>query len=455
VSSATAPPSSKTSRRPFAGAADRNPLPEGTIAVGLGLVVAGLSAYGFLSVSSHALGGDRFASLSALWFLTFILAPGVFLPVEQEVGRALAHRRALHLGSLPVVRKAAVLALGLVGIVLVILLTAAPLGLVERLLHDSWFLMACLVLAFLGYATQHFLRGVLSGHGDFGRYGLLMGLDGSLRVFGAISLSVIGVEHLGAYGLLVGLPPFLAAYVAGRGRRRVLAPGPEASWSELTPNLGWLLVGSVLASALVNAGPLATNLLADPDERQLVTSFAAAVLIARVPLFLFQAVQAALLPKLARLAAQNELTEFRTGLRKLLVVVVGVGVLGTGGAFAIGPWAVSTFFATDAEIGRRTLTMLALASAVYMLAVAMAQAVIALHGHARVALGWGLAMAAFLTVTAVSTDDLLLRVESGQVSGSVTAAVVFALFLRLAVRRGAQPTPDSLLEAVYDMPVEP
>src|SRR4051812_35850671 len=44
-----------------------------------------------------------------------------------------------------------------------------------------------------------------------------------------------------------------------------------------------------------------------------VTTFTYGVLLARIPLFLFQAVQAALLPRLSRLAARNELDEFRSG----------------------------------------------------------------------------------------------------------------------------------------------
>jgi peptidoglycan biosynthesis protein MviN/MurJ (putative lipid II flippase) len=90
-------------------------------------------------------------------------------------------------------------------------------------------------------------------------------------------------------------------------------PGPPAPYAEVTPNLGWLLLGSVFAAALVNAGPLAATLLATDDEKHLVTQFTYGVLLARIPLFLFQAVQAALLPRLSRLAARNEIAEFRSG----------------------------------------------------------------------------------------------------------------------------------------------
>ena len=174
--------------------------------------------------------------------------------------------------------------------------------------------------------------------------------------------------------------------------------------------------------------------------------------MARVPLFLFQAVQAALLPKLARLAAAGELTEFRVGFRKLLVVVIGTAAIGTAAAFVLGPWAVSLF---DATLSRSTITLLALASGLYMIATAIAQAVIALRGHHQVAFGWISALTTFVVVTALAGDDLLLRVNLGLVSGSAVALVWFAFALRARIRSGAQPDEDSLVEALLDLPLEP
>ena len=65
-------------------------LPSGTIPVGLGLVVAGLSAYGFQVIAFRVLGAEPYAALNGLWVTAFVLAPGLFLPLEQEIARALA-----------------------------------------------------------------------------------------------------------------------------------------------------------------------------------------------------------------------------------------------------------------------------------------------------------------------------------------------------------------------------
>jgi hypothetical protein len=80
--------------------------------------------------------------------------------------------------------------------------------------------------------------------------------------------------------------------------------------------------------------------------------------------------------------------------------------------------------------------------------------VIALHGHSWVALGWLSAMAVFLVVTTVSSDDLFLRVELGLVAGSLTACMVFAYALRARINSGAVPDAETMLDGVIDSPFE-
>ena len=417
----------------------------------VGLIVTGLSAYGFLSITRFGLGTDASAPVNQLWFATFILAPGFFLPVEQEVGRALAHRRALGQGGLPVLRKAALLSIGLLAIVGTVLVGIAPF-LTRELFDDSWVLFGCLLLAFTGYAVGHFLRGTLAGTGRFQQYGLFMGSDGLIRVTACAIFALAGVTAVGAYGLLVGLPPLIAVFIVLRGDYHLTPEGPPAQWSEITPNLGWLVVGSLAAAALVNAGPIAANLLADPDQDVIVSEFSYAVLVARVPLFMFQAVQAALLPKLARLAAQGLFDDFKQGFRRLMIVVVSVGMGGVFLAFTIGPTVLEIVF--NAEIGRRTLTLLALGSAMYMVALGIAQAVIALHGHAWAGIGWVAGLTTFVVVAASSSTDLLLRVELGLVCAPLVAMTIFSCALYVKLRSGAEVDQSSIIDAITDHPLE-
>ncbi len=430
----------------------RVPLPEGTIPVGLGLLVSGLASFVFLRVGKDALGGEEpFSPVLSLWFATFALAPGFFLPLEQELGRALSHRRALGQGTRPVVRKVALLGLGLAAIVSVLMLAAGPL-IADSYFDGEWVMMFALVVAFASYAPVHLARGISSGSGRFKSYAVVMGADGVVRVVLCLILAAAGVATVGPYGMAVALAPLVGFLLVWWGKQLRTEDGPPATWGEVTPNLGWLLLGSVFAAGLVNAGPVAANLLREPDQKELVTQFGYGVLLSRIPLFLFQAVQAALLPRLSRLAARNQLDEFRRGFRKLLVLVIAVGVIGTVGAYAVGPYVIRKMY--DAELQSRTLAMLALSSALYMLALALAQAVIALRGHALVGAGWGLGMITFVLVTWLSADQLFRRIEFGLIASSAASLCAFAVALKRQLRKGVEPDHGSMMDAIIDMPFE-
>jgi len=430
----------------------RAPLPEGTLPVGFALLIAGIATYAFFKVGTTALGGEEeFAPIAALWFATFSLAPGFFLPLEQELGRALSHRRASGDGGLPVVKRVVQLGAIITTIVLVALLAASPI-ITTEFFDGDWWMVAALVTAFVAYAPAHLARGVCAGHGRFRAYAVVIGSDGVVRIAACLVLATIGITAAGPYGFVVALSPLVAVVAVGLRGHLGAEPGPESPWGEVTQNLGWLLVGTVCSAALLNAGPLAAQLLSDEDQKEVVTQFGFGVLLARIPLFMFQAVQAALLPRLSRLAARGEFDEFRLGYRRLMQLVTAVGVVGTGGAFVLGPWAVELVY--GAELGGRTLAMLALSSALYMAALATAQAVIALRGHALVALGWAIGAVVFLLGTWWSSDPLFRRIEIGLVLSAASALACFAVALRRQLRLGASPTHGSLIEAITDMPFE-
>jgi len=402
-------------------------LPSGTLAVGGGLLVLGLSAYVFLAVSARAVGPVRFASLSVLWVLVYTAGPGLFLPLEQETGRAVAARRARGLGGRPVLARAAALGSGL----LVALVLAALLArrlLLTHLFDDDGLLLAGLLLSIVGLGSASLYRGALAGTGRFARYGGQLAIEGCLRLVGCGLLAAASVNAAGPYGLLVGLSPIIAVALTMRSPRSLLEPGPPASWAEMSGALALLLVGSVLSQALVNAGPVLVKVLATDAEQRVAGQFLAGLIVARVPLFLFTAVQAALLPGLAALASSGRHQELRARLRRMSVMVAVIGVIGSVGAFALGPLVVRIFFGAAFGLGRLDLLYLAAASAAYMLALVWAQGLIALRGHGLAALGWLIGVVVHLSVTA-TTAGLLPRVEFGFLAGTTSAAGAMLLLL--------------------------
>jgi O-antigen/teichoic acid export membrane protein len=385
--------------------------------------------------------------------MVFLAGPGFFLPLEQEVSRALAARRALGTGTGPVVRRAAMFGAVICVLLIASTLVASPL-IVSQLFDHDWLLMLGLLLGMAGYCIELLARGTYSGLGRFRPYSIVIGSEGLVRFLICAGLAVGGVTYAGWYGLALGIAPLVAVVLSLRGQRGLITEGPDAPWSELSSALGALLVGSVLAMALVNGGPIAMKLLAAKGEDEKVAAFFTAVIIARIPLFLFQAVQAALLPKLSALASAGRFDEFKKGFRRLVMVIGGAGFVAVIGATLIGPTAIEILYGSDYTLGHRTVGLLAAGSVLFMLAQAMAQAVIALGGHTRMALCWAVSVMTFLVFTAAG-HDLYLRVEVGLLAGSAIACLGMAALVAQLVRSGAMLNTGDLIEAIHDLSVEP
>ena len=423
----------------------RSAIPEGTLSIGIGLLVAGVTIYIFFKIGQQALGQEKFKPLVSLWFVMFAIAPGFFLPIEQELSRAVAHRRALNQGVGPVVKKVALLCAVTVVFLLALILLLSPM-INDNLFEGNVIITVSLAIAIVTYGALYFTKGLSSGLGKFSAYGFIVGADGAIRVLACTALLLLGVTQLSAYSLIIVITPIIGVMIVLLAGQLKTESGPPATWSEITENLVWLLGGSIFAAALVNAGPLTVDILGDSQDAIRVTQFGNAVLLTRVPLFLFQAVQAALLPRLTRLAARGDLVEFKIGFRRLVVLVIGVGIFGTIGAFLFGPFFLDLVY--GGGIDRRTLTLLALASAIYMMALAIAQAVIALRGHRLVALGWLLSFLSYVLCAWKVSQDLFLRVEVALVVSSTVALVSFALSLKALLKSGATVDIESVTTAV-------
>ena len=435
---------------------ERNPFPEGSATIGLWLIIAGVTAYLFLAISGRALGSNRYSALAVLWVIAFTAAPGFFQPLEQEIARAVAARRARRIGTLPVIERAALtgglLALGLV---VVILIAALVSPLVDSLFKGQSLLVWALAIMLVGYLAEHMTRGVLAGYDRFGPYGLLVGSEGILRLVACIVFVVVGVETAGPYGLLVALAPFAAVAISLRGQKGLVEPGPPASWKEISANIGLLVAGSALALALLNAAAVVVQLLASSSESEKTSWIFAGMLLSRVPLYFFQAIQATLVPELSEQRGAGEREAFRAGLRKLTVAVIVIGAASAIGSTLLGPWAVRTFFGSDFQLGARDMALLGFGSAIYMLALTLGQALIALEHHGRYAVAWVMGVVAFLVIVVISGADVLLRAELAYAIGSTVTLVAMAALLWRPLRDTTGREAEAFLDAVRAEPIEP
>jgi O-antigen/teichoic acid export membrane protein len=412
----------------------------GPVAAGLG--VLGLASFAFLSVCGRALGPAELAPLATLWVLINALGPALFQPLEQEIGRSVAHRSASGDGARPVFLRACLLAVGAVGLAGVVLLVARrPLA--DGVFHGQQVMVLGLFLGLAGLCAEHLSRGAFAGGGAFPRYGTQLAVDGVLRIGSAAALTVIGVATGGWYGLCLGLAPALAVLLTARRLGPAVHPGRHASWGEIGHAVGWLTVGALASQFVVNAAPIAVNLLAAPDEQARAGIFISVLVLARIPLFLFAAIQASFLPGMAALAAAGDTAGYR---RRLMLVTAAVSALGAAGLVVIlgvGPWLVRLVYGPDFVTTRGDLWPLAAASGLFMMGSAISQALISIRGYRSSVAGWASGAAVFLVVLTLPLR-LELRVGYAFLAASAVAVLILLLAMRLKLHRPLAVDPAAL-----------
>ncbi len=404
-----------------------NPFPSGTIIAGLGFLISGLAAYGFLSIASHHLTPEEYSPLATFWAMLWILAPGFFYPLEQEIGRATAARRAMHIGVRPLIIRAALIGFALFAVLIIALaLFAFPIA--NELFSGHISLVIALGLALLAYLAEYTMRGVLAGNGLFNRYSMLVSLEGFFRIAPVAIVIILGVATTGVLGIILAAAALLATVLAPIGAKNLAEAGPHSPWNEISNALGFLLLASFCNQFLTYAGAVAIRLLSSPTQHSAAGVFLNGLVVARIPLFLFQAIQAALLPQLSSLLGKGDFNAYRKAFMRLFLVVIGIGIIGTLGFLVLGPWVVTLFFGHAYGVLSHTdMGLLALASAFIMVGLTLTQSLLSLGHYGYAALAWFGGTVAFLIMVLLTPHfGLFFRVELALAVGCAVTVIIAA-----------------------------
>ena len=407
-------------------------LPTGTLLVGAGLAVLGVGSYAQLAVAGHSLSTAGMAAMSVLWSIVFWIGVGLFFPVEQELIRLVAARTARGEGIVPVARRAALLA----GAILAA--TLAPLAVAARPLADSLFsgdigMVGALAAALLGLAVTSVIRGVLAGRGKFTAYGGSLAIDGGLRIALACALGIAGVRSPAAFGLTLAVPPLLSTACMLGPLLRDLYPGPAIAWTVMCRGLGLLIGTMLLAQFVVNVAVINVRLLS-PGDPAVVGALLAAMILARVPLFVFTSLQVSLLPGLAGAVAAADKARFRQLAARGCGIVTVLGIAGGVPAAILGPRLIRVLFAARPTLGHADFAWLAAGTLFYMLAMVLGQSAMALSRHRDQLLAWMTGVLVLVAIT-LGPGEVKRRVEVGYALSSLTVAVVLALVVFLRTSR--------------------
>ena len=418
----------------------RRGLPGGGSAIWV-LISTGVNAastYVLLIVVARALGPVRLADFSVFWAVTIISGLGFFLPLEQETARRVAAGR---FGPVRAVWGRA-LRLGMINA----LVAAAIAAIVWWRGQDGPVIALAYLVAAAGYALQFPSRGVLSGQRRLARYGSVAAVDAVVRLAGVLVLAIVGVHATAAYDLVIAGSAVAAAVVATRlagmpaRSGPVQPPAPQAPPAPLRDGFARDALRLVLAAAcmqlLLNSGTLVARGFAGPGQVALAGQLLVVMTVARLPVFLFQSLQATYLTRLAGGVQRGD----QVAVRRLLLLLAGavgtVAAVVVVGAAAIGPWAVPALFGKEYAVSRTAAVLVAVSVASYLIASVANDAAVAVGAHRRIAAAWpvGVLVAAG---TVALLGDLVVRSTVPLALGAVVAA---ALLLPGITRHVRAPT---------------
>lgn len=398
-------------------------------------IALALANYAVLALSGRALSASGFAVLSAFFLLVNTAGRGVFAAVELELTRSIADARARGVHE-TVVRSTALRHTGLLaGVAALALAAAGPL--LWQTLGNQLSVVALLAVGMASIAFSYWVRGPLAAARRYHRYTATFGIEAVVGLAGAAALAVTGVAAVPAWVAVFALAPLASLFVAafsvrGDGQHAVNAMAADGTANMTSPGqFGWSTMLLFTSQALWNLGPVIV-VYRLPEAPMIAAGFAAFAVILRVPILLFPALQAILLPPVTARFSRGD----RSGVARVLGWLgVWLGVLGVGWMAAALLLAEPVVELVFSAIGAVPPTAVIAALALSALLGAMAQllqiGLVAQQRQRTVALCWVAGLTVFV-MTAFAPFDPVIAAAVGQLAGAVCAVVL----LGIALHRG-------------------
>jgi O-antigen/teichoic acid export membrane protein len=396
----------------------------------IGIAATGLFTFAYFGVAGHVLDHDDYGRVSLLWSLLFVIMSVIYRPVEQLLSRTIADRRARGItAGHPLRTPALIQAAFALGFLVVALALKGPIQ--DGLFDGESSLYWILIGAAMAYAASYFARGYFAGHQWFGLYGGLV-LFESLSRFCfpvAVAVGIASGETAVALGIVAAPLASLLVIPWALGRHEAsaaAAAGVERDRGELRESAGF--AGSVAAIQLAEQTLLNAAVLLVSDSTKAGVVFSA-LLVARAPLQLFQAVQTSLLPHLAGLEATDGRAAFARAIRQTILAIVAFAGACALGLLAIGPWVMHLVFNQEGytHVG---LAVIAVGMGLHLTAGTLNQAALARGRAHQAAAAWLLAAAVFVVWMIVPVvGDELVRAEVGYAGAAgLLCALLYGLY---------------------------
>jgi O-antigen/teichoic acid export membrane protein len=429
-----------------ASAAEPKSYGAGAKILSIGIASTGVVTFAYFSVASYALNDVDYKRISLLWSILFVIVSVIYRPIEQLLSRTIAGRRARGLHTGHPIRTPLLIQAGFASAFLVIAL-ALHSKLTNDLFDGYAALYWVLVIGGIAYAASYFARGWLAGHQWFALYGGLVFMESFSRLLFAVAVAIGIASGQSVVAMGMAAAPFVSLVVVplAFARRPRESEAPEPDEEELDLARGGRFAVAVLCimaaeQTLLNAGVLTVN--ATASNAAVAGYVFNALLIARAPLQLFQAIQGSLLPHLAGLEATEGREQFDRAIRITILAIAAFAGAVALGLVVLGPFAMGILFDDAATYGRFGLAAVALGMGAHLAAGTLNQAALARDHAGAAAAAWLVSAAAFIGWMLLPVvGDELVRAEVGYLGAAALLCALLAAIYRVGGAPPAKTAP--------------
>lgn len=414
----------------------------------VGIASTGLVTFSYFALASHVLDDDAYGRISLLWAVMFLTVSVIYRPIEILLSREIASGSGRGVTRVALTIQAAFA----IAFLVVALLLRRPIE--DGLFDGEAALYWILVFGVLSYAASYFARGWLAGHGLFVLYAGLVFMEAASRLMFALAVAVGVMTGQNAVALGIAAAPLISLAVVPWAVSRVpqTHPSHPAGPEEIAISRGGRFALAVLAVMLAEQTLLngAVLTVAGTGADLAVAGFVFNVLlIARVPLHLFQAIQVSLLPHLAAQPATAEgQAEFNRAVRITVLAIAAFALAVAVGLFAIGPWAMAMLFEGSYTYASGGIVLIALGMGAHLIAGTLNQAALTRDHATAAAIAWLVSAGLFVMWMLTSVvDDEILRAEAGYFgAATLLCGLLSRIYLRIpgSPRREVQYRPEDI-----------
>lgn len=395
-STLNAPPTETEAQRGFRA--------RGTARMISGSLAGAILAYLFQVLGGRRLGTTGFAPIALLWTAYFIVATVILVPLEQYVTREAGRGRR-------VLRHHGRVLLGFIGGAGLLMAGFVFITKDQLFLGDSTFVVQG-ALVVVAYGIFQIGKGVLAGHRRFAEYGVVLTLEGVVRL-GASFVFLAFAENAQAFGWAMVCAPLGVFFLRPWRYDRETVAGVDA-----TPPAGFLshyALGSSASQLLLAGAPL--GLVALGGNEHLRSVIFVTFTLYRAPLTLIYNLQGRILSLLVRRDSQDVgrlVTRVATGGLALVAVAGLVGWL-------VGPAVVELLFGAEFRPATAVAAFVAAGVIAASLTQILSQALVAAGSIGQLASSWvgGLIAGIVAMVLVQGAPDF--RVAFGFVVGELVA----------------------------------